>query len=59
MNRGKTASIFNSDINEERVLNEEIEDFLEERESEKEEYELIQSFRKFTGYDEKLLYSDQ
>lgn len=52
MNRGKTASIFNSDVNEE------IEDYLEERESELEERELINSFRKFVGYEE-VLYSDQ
>ena len=58
MNRGKIASIFNSNVNEERVLDEEIEDYLEEREREREEYELIQSFRKFTGYEE-VLYSDQ
>lgn len=52
MNRGKTATIFESDFDEE------VEEYLEQRELEREERELINSFRKFVGYEE-ILYSDQ
>lgn len=59
MNRGKTATILEEDYTEE------IDDYLDQREIEREEYELINSFRKFCGYfegntsDEEVLYSDQ
>ena len=52
MNRGKTATILDEDYTEE------IEEYLDQREIEREEYELLNSFRKFVGYEE-VLYSDQ
>lgn len=58
MNRGKTANILTEDFIEE------IDDYLEQRETEKEDLELINSFRKFCGYfdgnigNEEILYSD-
>lgn len=52
MNRGKTATILEEDYTEE------IEEYLDQREIEREEYELLNSFRKFVGYEE-VLYSDQ